>query len=190
MEDKHECFVVLGPSRSGTSLCAGLIQRMGVWLGEDLKEGKKYKANKFYYEDNKLIDFVLHQKGDAEEIVNRLSREKWGMKLPQLVEAWHLFKDLIDQPKFIVCNRNITSNVASYYKWTSKELKPAQLKDRIFELEHEISEIADHYPRITVQFDSWFNDNCEKQLQTLGRFVGLPITDEVRSLIDKDLRRE
>ncbi len=51
----HKCIFVVGMHRSGTSAVAGLLQRMGVYLGSDLMQADKFNE-KGYFENKKVFE--------------------------------------------------------------------------------------------------------------------------------------
>ena len=185
-----ECYLVLGPDRTGTSLCAGLIKSMGVWLGNNLKQNlnEGQVSNRYYNEDLALIELALRGKGSAKEIVDRLKRPKWGLKLPHLLKVWPSFEPLIENPKFIVCYRNPEDHYHSYNKWINRSSKK-YVEEVVDGYYLRSSEIIRDRQTFNVDFDLWFGKLRDSQLRCLSEFVGLPITGEVVKQIKPELRR-
>lgn len=187
-----ECYVVLGPSRTGTSLCAGLIKEMGVWLGNQLKKGGSYGANQNYYEDMGLVKLATKEQGTARDIVKRLERPKWGIKMPHLIRLWeqHGFDSLIENPRFIVCHRNTQAVITSQYIWVDRKSTLEQKTAGVANYYTKVHDIVGIRPCLHIQYEFWFNyKQREEQLEELGRFTGLEVTNKVRNVINPDLWR-
>ena len=173
----NEAYIVFGHHRTGTSLTMGILRALGVWIGDDYKmEGPK---NPCYFEDNGLIDFIINRKGTPEAIVNRLSqKQKWGMKLPQLVHYWDRFKDLIPDPRFVITHRDMDACITSIMRTSGKPR--SQVISEIENTYRLIEEITLGHRRIYIKFERWFPP--EKQLKELSDFVGLAVTHKALRL--------
>lgn len=183
---KTEAYIVLGPSRSGTSLAMGLLSSMGVHLGDNLKmEGIN---NPCYYEDMDLIDLLVYRKNvDPRDIVKRLAvKPKWGMKLPRLLFHWDLFAPFIPNPRFVVARRSLDSIADSQVATMHRNPKEKALASAL----RQYALIASYAePRFDIRFEDWFNDKRDDQLQRLADFAGLSVTTESRELIQTNLKR-
>ena len=135
----NTCIVVLGMHRSGTSLVAGILYRLGVNMGSAFRAPDRHNTGG-YYEDldfrdiNKVIinraggrwfnppnvedvsEVTTHYASRIEKLVSSRSGT-WGFKDPRTAFTIHaLEKHLPDDLRFIRVSRNsldITSSLAN-----------------------------------------------------------------------------
>lgn len=182
-----QAFIVIGPPRTGTSLTMGLLTKMGVWGGEDYREGPN---NPCYYEDRTLFDWVA-QKATAEEVVKKLAvKPKWGMKHPRIAERWDEFEELIKNPHFIITHRrNLRAQIKSHQRAIRKQSE-SEIIDRNSRYYGCTVPLQDRYPCLHVYFEDWF-DHTDWALSRLAGFAGVDlIPDEVEQLINPSLRSD
>jgi len=128
-------LVVLGMHRSGTSLMAGLLSKLGAYYGPDvLSTGASHENPKGFWERRdirNLNDWVLHSLGcdwnklsnfnegrlseidlnefnvNAKAVVDELaSHSPWVIKEPRLCLLMPLWKEVIENPVYIYIYRN------------------------------------------------------------------------------------
>lgn len=175
-----ESYIVLGAPKSGTSLTMGLLAKMGVHIGDNLKKGG---PNPNYFEDKELVRYDK-EGGDPKEIVDKLKSEKWGMKLPQLVFYWQDFEPYIENPRFVVCHRDRGAHIKSFRRWVDK-VSREEAEERINRNYNAVAQLPD-VPTLHVNFEDWFKG--DEQLQRLAEFAGLEVTEEARNLINPKLQ--
>ncbi len=153
--------VIVAMPRSGSSLLAGILHKLGVWMGreEDLRVGKH--LNKFGCYENqdfislnenilfhakKMPDHSRRLKEDTvvmERVVNKFEneisraireneRELWGFKNPTIVYTLPYFHQHLTNPYYIRLNRNPDSIARSF-------LRTAQPRKWLPEMRHEFS---------------------------------------------------
>jgi len=130
-QDK-KTVVVLGMHRSGTSLTAGLLQILGVDMGQQLLPANQFNT-KGYFEDTDFVDLneeILKEtggswykppseervKGAGEVLGNKIKylitkkqnapNQIWGWKDPRTALFLNLYYNYLNNPYFIVCLRN------------------------------------------------------------------------------------
>lgn len=94
----HQTVLVLGVGRGGTSMVAGVLSKLGVYMGEGLSSR---------YQDNLLLD-CLHRndKKQAQQIIHDRNAlyPLWGMKKLRYLWRWrHLFRE----PVYVVVFRDV-----------------------------------------------------------------------------------
>jgi len=112
--------MIVGISRSGTSLIAGIFCLHGVFFGQ-CREADNNNP-KGYFENKKISNIKRQTKSQhvfkREEIHNILVEEGylgglWGVKfLPDSINMWDNFN-----PTFICCRREIEQNYKSYSRF-------------------------------------------------------------------------
>lgn len=135
--------VVLGMARSGTSITAGILNYIGVNMGESMKE-PSWRNPKGYYEDEEFIElhvriFAAARKGSSywdppskeqvlaqrdafeAEIIELVSRKQansalWGWKMPWTNLTIEMFLPYLQNPHIVVVFRNPLGNAHSFVK--------------------------------------------------------------------------
>lgn len=137
--------VILSMPRSGSSLLAGILHHLGVWMGEekDLKSGKhlnKYGCfeNRSFISMNenllfqcKLLIDQSRRVYDHQEMMKRAvkkyelwikkiirdnERSLWGFKNPNIIYSLPYFHHLLRNPYYIRLNRSVNSIANSFQK--------------------------------------------------------------------------
>ncbi len=158
-----DCFIVAGPPRSGTSLIAGLLHRLGVSMGDEAKFIPANEHNSSgYFEDGDFVflnDEILSGAGGSVWnppkstriraqveacsdrarylIQQRTARDKfWGWKDPRNCLTLDVYREFC-KPAVIVCNRDPNLSAESI-----KTMNPAISLERA----HQLS--CEYYERI------------------------------------------
>jgi hypothetical protein len=147
--------------RSGSSLLAGILHRLGVWMGkkEDLSVGKHlneygcyenqefialnenmlFHANKMpdhsrrLIEDDKIMESVVEKFEDKiKKVIQKNERELWGFKNPTIIYTLPYFYRHLTNPYYIRLNRDPDSIARSF-------LKTAKPRNWYPEIKHEFS---------------------------------------------------
>jgi hypothetical protein len=101
---KEKPVVVIGTARGGTSMVAGALAKLGVFMG-DLAEPP-------VYEDLRLAAAIEQGKISlAAEIIEAYSLEHrhWGWKRPSAIDSLDLLNDLFGSPVYIFVFKDILS---------------------------------------------------------------------------------
>jgi len=181
------CFIVLGMPRTGTSLTTGILNNMGVYVGES----RKGKNNPCYYENKALFDFINRVPGvSAGQVVSSIEREAqgkdYGMKHPSIVERWHEFKPHIPEPVFIVTHRrDADAQYNSHRSAINRQHRP-EFNERNRVYYQKVLEAINGYPSFNVFYEDWLKDFT--QLQKMADFFNLTVTPEARKLADPKLK--
>jgi hypothetical protein len=102
--NKKSPVVVIGTARGGTSMIAGTLAKLGVFMGD--------LADPPVYEDARLSEAI--EKGEmllASEIVKEydLMHPRWGWKRPSSIHRLDLLDDLFGHPIYIFVFKDIFS---------------------------------------------------------------------------------
>jgi len=114
-------ILVVGVGRSGTSAVAGIMHRLGVFMGDSFvsaSDQNKYGTfeDKEFFELNRLVIDQAKPVGVLQEFVSKRSEEHpdiWGLKDPALVHTIGVLGIDKDDLRVIVCGRNKNSNIRS-----------------------------------------------------------------------------
>jgi hypothetical protein len=165
--------VIVTMPRSGSSLLAGILQCLGVWMGkeEDLRVGNHlnkygcyenqdfialsenmlFNAKKMpdhsrrFDEDDEIMEHVVKKIGDKiKKVIKESERELWGFKNPTIIYTLPYFHQYLTNPYYIRLNRDLDSIARSF-------LKTARPRNWLPEIRHEFSYFT-VYDRIKIIF--------------------------------------
>lgn len=192
-----QTYIILGDSRSGTSLIGRILHKNGVSMGKTFRGGHIINPNG-YFEDELLKRFqdVFSQMEEDErylqaaKIVDSLKTEKWGMKNPPwLTFQYKYFSPYLDEVKFIVCERNRQDQIKSIKNAINSSLTEEDALARIDRTHREIEKIIEGEDFIRVQFEDWFV-RPQQTMKELCEFVDIPYEKKlVKRFIDPKLWR-
>lgn len=96
--DQPKTFVVLGVSRGGTSLVAGILRLSGVFMG-----------HKVAHDSHEDAEFHSHDAEALKTLIQARNAEQadWGWKYPHAVEYLDEIRDSLRNPHFIVIFRDL-----------------------------------------------------------------------------------
>lgn len=124
----NKCLMIIGMHRSGTSLVSSVLQKAGLFIGDDLL-GPKEDNPKGFYENSDFFNFhlsalyflSLNMGGwslqavdnlndeldqEAHEIVKKNSRKQWGWKDPRTTLFLRYWEKIIPEAKYLFIYRN------------------------------------------------------------------------------------
>lgn len=192
--------IVLGRGRSGTSLTAQLLHRMGIHMGKNFKEPSGW--NRWGYWENEdflhfnieaikryKIDFpfdipdigVQNRKvykkwrDRAKEIVEKNRRDfMWGWKDERNLHTLHLYYEFLEQPCFIVCTREKEQHIDSSMRVHGLNYEDA---DQAIDLYYEyVSRFLRNYgPVHYVHYDNLMGPKYDTEMKALADFLGIKI---------------
>lgn len=185
------CVIVLGCYRSGTSAVAGVLQRLGVFMGSEFDNPSSANPTG-YYEDlefKRLYDQLSEGK-EVEGFLDVLGRMRdveysiWGVKDPQLCILLHKFVYLLKTDHRIISTvrdkEDICKSLARVMKTGEETFLPLVEKY----LSHKVEQLANYFgPVLEVEFDE-LKANAKEQVEKIAEFVGLPVTQEAIDFID------
>lgn len=134
-------IIVLGPHRSGTSMVAGILHHLGVFMGEDLVMGNMPEQPTGYFEDREFLQLnerILSRAGGgwqdipdqaainstadrfSEEIADLIGRRSehkiWGWKDPRTCLTLPLYLRFLSNPHIVIVQRDYLAIKASLIK--------------------------------------------------------------------------
>lgn len=176
-------IVVLGMHRSGTSMTAGILHHLGVYMGDygfkpDEWNEKGYFENRYITEMNENIlskaggswdnppsresILALDKVNEIEEIINKEKRDLWGWKDPRTCLTIELFLPFIENIYYIVVRRNRLSVIESLYQRSGKTDEKGRLSivydtymNRLYSFIHTI----DENNILNLQYESILSDS-------------------------------
>jgi hypothetical protein len=200
----RKSVVVLGMGRSGTSLVAGILEILGVNMGDSLKQASKSNP-KGYFED---LDFVhlmeeifqnakkggnywnpptheeiLAQRDKFDDRIRRLVSKKqsenqiWGWKMPWTNLTIELFLPYLSNPNFVIVFRNPIGNAHSFVEH-NKILSLFESLKLINFYNKEILEFLERHPNLPKIFISFEKilSNPNTEARSLANFLGLDLS--------------
>lgn len=207
MAKEPEAVVVLGPHRSGTSMIAGLLKILGVYLGPDHELMTPHPENeKGYFEHSEicLINMLLLQSfgGDwwnppslppgwerssqidglrqqANALLRRVFENQllWGFKDPRCCFTFRFWQSLIQVPIRVILVFRNPYDVALSLK-TRSGMPIYQGVDLWFRHIKEGFRVSRGLKRHLVLYED-FLENFDLELKRLAFFLGKDITPEI-----------
>lgn len=203
------CVLVMGGPRAGTSLCAGILHRLGVHMGDELGEPDSIWNPLGFYEDAEFSDIYSRMcfgdgqgsmetympesarlegellKWHADAIRRRQSRGvSWGVKSARLCYTLGEFMPA----KVIRMLRPESEMAASWAARAGIALDSAcnVIRSSITATDRAIKEFQ---PEL---LEVWYADlltQQDREVERVAKFVGLPVTAEAAGMILPALRR-
>jgi hypothetical protein len=192
--------VVLGMHRSGTSMIAGVLQKLGVSMGEDFP-GKQISNPLGHFEDgdfltlnNRILEScggswseppslqkVLSQKEIFSEEIQHLVQERrqknqqrfWGWKDPRTCLTIQLFTPFLTAPSFIWCERKKDEIAQSLFQRNQIPFENGLKLTETYQ--NRISDFVSSNPHLPVLKVSYrdFVENPLDNIISLNEFLGL-----------------
>lgn len=106
----EKTFICIGVARGGTSAVGGVMQRLGIFMGEDVPNN---------YEDP---DFVHKPMPHMKETVARRneSHAVWGFKAPNAANYLEVLLPTIRNPHLIVVYRDLVATMKAHVRWHNR----------------------------------------------------------------------
>lgn len=163
-------IVVLGPPRSGTSMVAGLLRLLGVYMGE---------CNVSNNEDPRFNKAQGADKIRALIAANNVALPVWGWKEPSTHLYYDAVADLVRAPFFIVVSRNILGSISSKAKHTGQG-DVASLMGSYARHYVKIGKLVQSgdAPCIYVNYDQVLDDPVALAQHLSHRFLGKPLDSD------------
>ncbi len=185
--------IVIGYGRCGTSMVAGVLDKLGVeMMRGELNEPIKESNNVYGYFQHG--DFHKMFEGSKKQFDKELSKYKdkkglWGWKEPRSIEHMSEIFKYMSNPHFVWCKRNTDNQIQSmrYHVFGNKlhYLQVAQfLDDYNDQVEKEI--LNRDLKLISVKFERMLK-NPTVEIQRLAEFIDLKINNDAIDLIDDTL---
>lgn len=208
------CVLVMGGPRAGTSLCSGILHRLGIPMGEDLG-GEDFVWNPTgFHEDGEFADIYsrmccgdgtgsmeaympadISLTGDLLEWHSRAIRKRcdseksWGVKSARLCYVLTEFIAACTMPvKVIRMVRPESEMIASWQTRSGVSVEAAQqtIHNAVGAADAAIEECKPDLLR--VQYHDLI-DKLDTEIGQIAAFIGCSINAESRLLVDPLLRR-
>lgn len=201
--------VILGMHRSGTSLIAGILYYLGVDMGKQLV-GRTWTNPLGHFENIDFLNLnekILKEAGrnwrvppsrdeilklkdkfakEIKEIVRKNKNTVWGWKDPRTVLTIDLYIPFLENPYFIVCQRNIMNIAKSLYKRNKISIEEGLNLTNIY-----ISRIDEFFRdnkgyskrRLDLSYEEIINDPL-RNIRRIIEFLGLnPSKDQIMNAL-------
>ncbi|MTI59815.1 MAG: hypothetical protein FH762_07465 [Firmicutes bacterium] len=188
-----DCVIVLGMHRSGTSMIAGILDRLGINMGDNLIGAMP--SNPYgHYEDKEFVelnDRILHAAGgswynppgreallekqntfkdDILSLVRKIndSSKYCGWKDPRTSLTIELFHPYLTAPKFIVCHRAAAQVANSLQKRSGIPPEVGIILKREYD-----GRLTDFFTRNKglPKIDLYYNDVLENKRERISSIV-------------------
>ena len=196
-------IIVLG-MRSGTSLVAGLLHDMGIYMGENFQLPDEKNA-KGYFEEITIRDTInkyllngdrfsakpvrtvqLEHLASLKEAIDAQKKEPmWGFKAPGACFAIKAIELFVDNPMYIMCTRDV-SEVGQSLEKEQQHSYPRGFNCTNYAtyMQHTMHEETRGNPRHEVKY-SEILAHPEREIYELGKFIGLDIDESDRMRLAK-----
>jgi hypothetical protein len=199
---KSKTVIVLGPPKSGTSMTTGILDIMGVHMGEEVIAGKQFDP-KGYFEDKEFWDItskiinkrnatwyepkIIPVEGDDAEVLSRqiktlmdgrVNKKLWGWKDPTTIFALEWYFPHLVNPHIIICSRNM-HDIANSYKvrdgFTQK--KGFEIAVKYYACIIEFLSKHSNIPHLFISYEDFMRSPGESSKQ-LANFLDIELTEE------------
>ncbi len=194
-------IIILGMHRSGTSMTAGVLNLLGVNMGNIIRR-KSIHNPLGYFEDidfvnlNRLIlneaggswinppseDSIRDQKTKFNEKISDLIKTKpklWGWKDPRTCLTIELFLSHISNAYFIVCNREHKAIALSLFKRYKMKYEKSLEIIRIYE--ERLSNFFNRFPslkKLNVYYEKTVS-NPQKWVKEIIKFIEIKVNNQI-----------
>lgn len=164
----HRTYVCLGVARGGTSAVAGSLQRLGIFMGNDLPNN---------YEDPCFGPSVPSSKMRNTIAERNETHEVWGWKFPAAANYLEGLHKSLRNPCLVIVFRDVAATIKGHMRWHNRDIQVAahdvlmQQQKNWFLLERW------RVPTILISYEKAI---IEPQIfaTELARLVGVPEPDE------------
>ncbi len=118
-------ILVVGVGRSGTSLVAGMLHKLGVLMGKEFHKEADVNNQWGYWEDkdflNLSIKYQNHSLNESEfvdglQLLRSERTEPWGFKDPRIADLLPFYLSIFNDAQFVWCKRKKEDVIASLAK--------------------------------------------------------------------------
>jgi hypothetical protein len=194
-------FVVLGVHRSGTSLVAGVLERLGVHMGTP-PGGRRWPTSwgnptghiedgDFLWLNRRLLGMDNGRPADRprtqvkavvtpdlrQEMRRLIARREgvWGWKDPWTVLTVEEYLAELSDPRFIVCRRDRTAMLASLARHEELYSEVVSLLPRFDDRLASLTGTLASYPVLEVQYEDLIQ-NPTVEVERIAKWTGLDVT--------------
>ncbi|MCK4257687.1 MAG: sulfotransferase [Halanaerobiales bacterium] len=201
MDKNQKVIVVLGMHRSGTSMTAGILTKLGVDMGKKLLGGGRGNP-KGHFEDLEFLslnrdilrtvggnwqnppdkEVILVQKERFKERIRELfekrTSEIWGWKDPRTSLTIELYMPFLFNPYFIVCYRDSLAIAQSLRQRENMEIETGINLAKIYQ--KRISNFFEKYPNLLRMELSYDNvvAKSKREINRIINFLNLKVSNE------------
>jgi len=178
-------FIVLGNYRGDTSVVAGLLQQLGLFIGDSLDEGEAYPS-KIYpnYED------LAFQKKSLEQVEEKIQErndeyDQWGFKDPKTIERIEEIYPFLRNPYLICVFRDPWAVTQSELRHDSSDTIKSlfetanQFHNKMARLVWNAEEIVgDEPPILSISYEAVIR-HPEREIKRLAKFMEISLDEEL-----------
>lgn len=169
--DNAKTLVVLGVSRGGTSLIAGLLRLSGVFMG-----------HKVAHDSHEDAEFHTHDVAKLGQLIATRNQEQdtWGWKYPHSVEYLDEVIGQLRNPHFLVVFRDLVGVAQGFHR---KHDIP--MREAIVEAQHRYAKVVGFvsrcdYPLLSISYEKAVAQK-EELVADLSAFCGLALTEKQKT---------
>lgn len=208
-KDDKKTVVVMGQRRSGTSMLAGVLYNLGVYMGENPERSSEKNESGFYEDQEiveisrKIISFVMEggtKAGVEKEFgpeITKLFRKRdkehgtWGFKDVNQVQTHFLFRKKIKNPKYFVVFRNPLDTALSVSSWHGVNLLESlgSVNDNNSMIQQYMLTTLAGDPVVAVSYEKMLTEP-EATVDTIIEFLEIEPTKEQKKNAVKHIKPE
>jgi len=166
---KDKTIVIMGVARGGTSMVAGTVRELGIFLGDRL--GENHEDPQFLpLEVDKILEVISRRNGE---------HKTWGWKMPHSLQYIEQIQSDLRNPHYILVWRNTLATAISQVNRSDSNINNAleYSSNRLQEMIEKTKLL--NGPVLLVNYEQAINHK-DDFIGTLAEFVGVEISDQVR----------
>ena len=171
-DETEYTIVIFGVPRGGTTMVAGVAQRCGLYIGDNLRVN--LEDPDFHAQPVPNMRMAVAQRN--------LVHPVWGWKYPRAADYLVALLPQLRNPRLIVVFRDMVANMARIQKQDESALKALRA---VFQMQRKNIELieAAHLPTLLVSYEKAVSNPISFAAE-LAQFIGLPPPPDIEELQD------
>jgi len=162
-------YIVIGVPRSGTSMVAGILRILGIYMGENIKPGKHEDTDILWQQPPKIIKTIKHRNA---------TQKVWGFKDPNCARYIGLIEPYLINPRYIYIKRSLPKTVESDLRRGQKSRRHATRRNTAYKSVYDT--IEQKRTCLSLEYDIVVACPTET-VDLISQFCGNTATKEQRS---------
>jgi len=169
----QKTFVCLGVPRGGTSAIAGVMRKLGIFMGENVPNN--HEDPEFISKPNPHRLSMIEKRNSAHSI--------WGWKDPNAVNYLHQIAPKLRNPHFVIVSRDVIATTKGHMRWHGREVKFAVGDVALQQQRNVFFALSGDAPVLFVSYEKAIL-NPTALVAEMAEFLGFPYPADDKPFID------